>query len=168
MRDKQLVAFYTYSAACGIFSCITTGLFMPLFLERTCPLSWASLACLLADGLMVVVVELARKFGVVQPDGRRCEEGDRCVVEIMGTYIDTAAYRYARETFLHQVITDARGNDSLYTKSVNVGLQAVTLITISVLADTRTSFLSPLLHLLLIAPSYISCIPRKQQSTAPS
>jgi hypothetical protein len=34
IHNRPLAAFYTYSAACGVFSCISTGLFMPVFLER--------------------------------------------------------------------------------------------------------------------------------------
>lgn len=37
MPARPLSAFYIYSAACGIFSCVATGMFMPLFLERESP-----------------------------------------------------------------------------------------------------------------------------------
>ncbi|KAI5451063.1 Autophagy protein 22 [Naganishia albida] len=92
-RNRPLAAFYTYSAACGVFSCISTGLFMPIFLEQ-----------------------LARSHGSLGPDGAKCGKDEACSVYLMGMWLDTTAY-------------------SLYTKSINVALQAITLISISVLAD---------------------------------
>ncbi|KAJ9098311.1 hypothetical protein QFC19_006435 [Naganishia cerealis] len=98
--NRPLAAFYAYSAACGVFSCVSTGLFMPIFLEQ-----------------------LARSHGRMEPlrtlpcDNAPADAmGNRCSVSIMGTWVDTASY-------------------SLYAKSINVALQAITLISISVLAD---------------------------------
>lgn len=86
--NRPLAAFYTYSAACGVFSCISTGLFMSIFLERKPfpPFSrdWADL---------LLCVELARSHGSLGPGGGECGMDDACSVQVLGMWMDTAAYR---------------------------------------------------------------------------
>lgn len=87
--DRPLAAFYTYSAACGVFSCISTGLFMPIFLERTS--SSLNSTGLVAD--RVRCKELARSHGSLGPGGGQCGQDEGCSVRLMGIWVDTTAYR---------------------------------------------------------------------------
>jgi hypothetical protein len=87
--NRPLAAFYTYSAACGVFSCISTGLFMPIFLERTS-------SSLSPTGLIAKHIwysELARSHGQLGPGGGECGQDEGCSVRLMGIWVDTTAYR---------------------------------------------------------------------------
>lgn len=89
-RNRPLAAFYTYSAACGVFSCISTGLFMPIFLERKPVCSFEAME---SDSSDENLIELARSHGSLGPDGAKCGKDEACSVYLMGMWLDTTAYR---------------------------------------------------------------------------
>src|SRR2546430_17387407 len=72
LTKKELFAWYLYAFACEVYSVVSISSFMPLILEQ-----------------------FASEKGVTSIDRKPCntaKEGERCVVNIFGFWIDTASF----------------------------------------------------------------------------
>ena len=115
---RRMGSFLTWSVTSEVFVVVSLTLFLPICLEQ-----------------------FARDNGYYEPDHKtRCAsavitaEEARCVVKIGWAWIDTASFRCASR-YPYIARTDPRG--SLYTNSISVALQALTVISMGEVADHR-------------------------------
>ena len=124
----HIYAWYTYAFAAEVFSACALAIFLPITLEQ-----------------------MAREVGFVAPDlllpcsqmgSGEGEEKWVCKARILGNWVDTASFRYVGDLGLHDVIDvvcepEPGLMNSMYVKSLAVAIQALAIISIGPLADSR-------------------------------
>ncbi|CAG8476730.1 11701_t:CDS:2 [Acaulospora colombiana] len=105
LSDKELYAWYLYAFACEVFAVVSLTSFIPLILEQF--------------SFEKGVLDVDHSIPCKNSTALFVSEEIRCVVNILGLWVDTASY-------------------SLYTFSISVVLQAITAISIGATADHGT------------------------------
>ncbi|KAI9463778.1 autophagy-type protein 22 [Russula earlei] len=112
---RELWGWLSYAFASEVFVIVSLTLFLPICLEQFAR----------DNGFLLPDKTIPCSSSPAPPAGKAEEEEIRCVVKLFWTWIDTASF-------------------SLYTYSVSVALQALTVISMGGIAD-RASYRKPLL-----------------------